>query len=116
MRAINAFWIQLGFCTKDLVFTYEVCSFNGFDDVLEFINYGEERCKWLGIQDDADVADFLFQDFECEVQTWYSCLPPHVQGSWFLLCMALFEEFGEGYGMKSLKRLCQEGWQVADFH
>ena len=56
-----------------------------------------------------------FKLFEGEVQTWYSCLRPHVQGSWFLLRMALFEEFGEGYVMQSLKRLCQEGWQVADF-
>ena len=115
MKVMNEFWTQLGFCAKDLVFTDEGRSFNGFGDVSEFIAYGEERCKWLGIQDDADVADFLFQAFEGEVQTWYSCLPPHVQGSWFLLRMALFEEFGEGYVMQSLKWLCQEGWQVAEF-
>ena len=115
MQAINDIWIQLGFCAKDLVFTDEVRYFNGFGDVSEFIEYSEERCKWLGIQDDADVADFLFQAFEGEVQTWYSCLLPHVQGSWFLSRMALFAEFGEGYVMQSLKMLCQEGWQVADF-
>ena len=34
-----------------------------FGNISEFIHYGEERCKWLGIQDDADVVDFLFQAF-----------------------------------------------------
>ena len=63
MKVMNEFWTQLGFCAKDLVFTDEGRSFNGFDDVSKFIAYGKECCKWLGIQDDADVADFLFQAF-----------------------------------------------------
>ena len=44
-----------------------------------------------------------------------SLLPPHVHTNWFLLHMALFDEFGEGYVMRSLKRLCKEWWQVPDF-
>ena len=39
-----------------------------------------------------------------------------MQTSWFLLRMALFEEFGEGYVMRFLKKLCKEWWQVPDFH
>ena len=61
------------------------------------------------------MANFLFQVFVGEVWLWYVALPMHVQTSWFALKNALYEEFGEGKVMKSLRLLSKGWWQFWDF-
>ena len=67
MKVMNEFWMQLGLCAEDLVYTRESRPLNEFGDTWEFVVYGEERCAQLGIEDDAAMADFLFQAFNGEV-------------------------------------------------
>ena len=59
-------------------YTQDSKSLCEFGDVVEFIAYGEKRCKQLGIEDDEEMAGFLFQAFDGEVQSWYLTLPKQV--------------------------------------
>ena len=48
----------------DAIYTMEPRRLNEFGDTFEFVVYGEERCAKLGIEDDAEMAMFLFQAFD----------------------------------------------------
>lgn len=95
--------------SADLVFTQEPKLLCELGDPLEFIEYGESRCRQLGIIDDVEAAEFLFQAFDGEVRLWYLSLP---ESSWYHLKYALIEEFGHGQIMESMQLLCQVWWQV----
>lgn len=97
------------------MYTAEPRSLNEYGDSWEFVVYGEERCAELGIEDDAEMADFLFQAFDGEVMIWYKQLPEQVQTSWFALKIALMEQFAEGSVMRTLHKLFEEPWQVPHF-
>lgn len=114
-KLINDFWTRLGLCAEDPVYTKEAHIFNEFCDATQFVVYGEQQCKQLGIEDDARMADFLFQAFVGEAWSWYVALPTHVQTSWFVLKNALYEELSEGKVMKSMRLLCKEWRKVWDF-
>ena len=61
------------------------------------------------------MANFILQTFNTEVRLWCLTLSMEVQMSWFLLNIALPEEFGEASVMDYLKILCQEWWEVHNF-
>ena len=44
MKVMNDFWMRLGLCAEDPVYTMEPRSLNEFGDSWEFVVYGEERC------------------------------------------------------------------------
>ena len=54
----------MGLSVDDLVYTQAPKYLCELGDAIEFIGYGEEQCRQLGIKDDAEIADFLFQAFE----------------------------------------------------
>ena len=60
MWIMNDFWVHLGLSAKDAIYTMEPRVLNEFGDTWEFVVYGEERCAQLGIEDDAEMAMFLF--------------------------------------------------------
>lgn len=81
-RIFNHFWTQLGLCVEDPVYATEPRVLNEFCDAMEFVAYGEEQCKLLGIEDDAEKVDFLFQALVGKAWSWYAMLPTHVRSSW----------------------------------
>ena len=115
MKIMNDFWTLLGLCTDDLMYTQEPKSVCEICDVAEFISYGEERCKQLGIEDDEEMADFLIQAFDGDIHTWYLTLPKQVQSSWFHLKNALYDEFGQGEVMEAMHLLRQICWLVPNY-
>ena len=112
---MNEFWTFLGLSVDDLVYTQAPKYLCELGDATEFIEYGEEQCIQLGIEDDAEMADFLFQAFEGKVRSWYMSLPEDVRTSWFALKIALQEEFGEGGVMEAMRLLCKVWWQIPNF-
>ena len=108
MRRINEFWSRLGICADDVIFIQESKPMCEFGEAIEFIAYGEERCKKLGIEDDEEIAGFLFQDFDGDVKLWNVSLPIDVQPSWYHLKHALLEEFDGGGVLESLHLLLYE--------
>ena len=90
-KMMNAFWTHLDVCASAFVFTHESKSLCELGDPLEFIKYGEERCKKLGIEDDEEVAIFLCQAFQGDVRAWYDSLTKSVHTNWFLVKHALLE-------------------------
>lgn len=78
---LNTFWMRLEVCTSDVVFTQKLKSLCELGDPLEFVAHGEGKCRQLGIEDDAKVADFCFQACEGNVRLWYDSLHEDVQSS-----------------------------------
>lgn len=64
---MNEFWVRLGLCVEDPVYSMEPRLLNEFGDTWEFVVYGTERYERLGIEDDAEMAVFLFQAFDGKV-------------------------------------------------
>lgn len=115
LKMMNVFWMRLGVCADDVVFSQDSKSLCELGDPSEFIAYGEARCMEVGIEDDAEAAGFLLQAFQGDVKLWCDSLPEEVQSSWCLLKQALVEEFGDGQVMASMQLLREVWWQVPNF-
>ena len=59
MKIMNEFWTLLRLFAVEIMYTQEPKSVCEVCDVVEFISYGEERCKQLGIHDDEEMEGFL---------------------------------------------------------